>query len=132
MGIIPHLDWPMLTDSQLWAMLLACVMMLADIAAGFIGACIQHQVDSSKMRQGLLHKILVLIIIAIAYILSVGMEHVSGMDIVVPSTEIVCGYVIVMELASVLENIGKAWPDFTASKLFKTMRSIGGGEDGED
>lgn len=134
MGIIPPIEWPMLTDSQTWAILLACIMMIADVLAGFIGACIRHDVQSGKMREGLGHKALMLIIIAIAYILGVGMTHVSGANVEVPSTEIVCVYVIVMEMASVIENVTKSWPEFSATKLYESFAGFlkGGKDDGID
>lgn len=131
MGIIPPIEWPMMTDSQTWAILLACVMMLCDILSGFVGACVRHDVQSSKMREGLGHKILVLIIIAISYVLGVGLTHVSGQNIIVPSTEVVCGYVVVMEIASVIENVSAAWPEFSATELYKSFKRIGGDEDGD-
>lgn len=123
-GLIPPIEWPMLTESQTWAILLACVMMCCDVLVGFVGACIRHDVDSSKMREGLGHKVLVLVMIAISYVLGVGLAHVSGIDMIIPSTEVVCGYIIVMELASVLENIGGAWPSFKDTKLFRLFEKI--------
>lgn len=131
-GLIPPIVWPMLTQSQVWAILLACVMMIADVLTGFIGAVIRHDVDSSTMRKGLLHKVLVLVIIAVAYVLGVGLGYVSGIDMNVPSTEVVCGYVIVMEIASVLENVSKAWPEFNSTSLSKAFKGIGGDTDGSD
>lgn len=123
-GLVPRIVWPMLTESQIWAILLACVMMCADVLVGFLGACIRHDIQSSKMRAGLMHKIMVLIIIAVAYLLGVGLGYVSGIDVTIPSTEVVCGYVIVMELASVLENVGKAWPEFSGTQLYKAFEHI--------
>lgn len=114
----------MLTESQTWAILLACVMMICDVLTGFVGACIRHDVSSSKMREGLGHKILVLVMIAMACVLGVGLSHVSGINVTIPSTEVVCGYVIIMELASVLENVKKAWPEFSTTNLFKSYQKI--------
>lgn len=128
MGILPPLEWPMLTDSQMWAILLACGMMLFDIAAGFVGAFVRHDVQSAKMREGLGHKVLMLVIIAMVYILDVGLTHVSGSEIFVPATEVVCGYIIVMEFASVLENVAEAWPEFGASKAFTALQKAAGGD----
>lgn len=123
-GFVPPIVWPMLTVSQVWAMLLACIMMCCDVLVGFIGACIRHDVQSTKMRVGLGHKIMVLVIIAISYVLGVGIGYVSGVDITIPSTEVVCGYVIVMELTSVLENVGKSWPEFSSTQLYKAFAKI--------
>lgn len=119
MQIFPAIDFPIITDSQIWAIILACVMMLADIAVGTIAAVLNNNVQSSKMREGIVHKTLMLIVIAISYILGVGLNHVTGFELQVPSVEVVCGYIIVMELASVFENIGKGWPEFTDTALFR-------------
>lgn len=126
MGYMLSIDWPAMTDSQLWAVVLACLMMLFDILAGFLGACIRHDVSSTKMRDGIGHKCLELVFIVISYILSAGLTHVSGMNITVPSTEVVCGYIIVMELASVIENVGKSWPEFSSTQLYGYFRKIVG------
>lgn len=123
-GFVPPIVWPMLTESQTWAVLLACIMMCADVLVGFIGACIRHDVSSSKMRTGLMHKVLVLVIIAVAYVLGVGVGYIGGIDANIPSTEVVCGYVIVMELASVLENVSRAWPEFSGTQLYKAFESL--------
>lgn len=123
-GFVPPIVWPILTESQVWAIMLACVMMCADVLVGFLGACIRHDVQSAKMRTGLMHKVMVLVIIAVAYVLGVGLGYVSGVDVTIPSTEVVCGYVIVMELASVLENVGKAWPEFSGTQLYKAFEHI--------
>ena len=122
--MIPSIEWPMLTDSQTWAILLACVMMIADVMVGFVGALIRHDVDSSIMREGLGHKVLMFLIIAISYILGVGLSHVSGANITIPSTEVVCLYIIVMELTSVLENVRKVYPEFGGTKLFDLRKDI--------
>ena len=126
MGHMLSIDWPAMTDSQQWAVVLACLMMLFDILAGFFGACIRHDVSSTKMRDGIGHKCLELVFIAISYILSAGLTHVSGMNISVPSTEVVCGYIVVMELASVIENVGKSWPEFSGTQLYGYFRKIVG------
>lgn len=123
-GLFPPIEWPMLTESQTWAILSACMMMVCDVLTGFLGACIRHDVSSSKMREGLGHKILVLVMIAMAYVLGVGLSHISGVDVSIPSTEVVCSYVIVMELSSVLENVNRAWPEFSATGVYKAFHKI--------
>lgn len=124
--------WPMITESQMWAIILACVMMVLDVVSGFIGAMIRGAVDSSTMRRGLGHKLLMMVLIATSYILGVGLEHISNHIVNVPSTETVCIYIVVMEIASVIENVGAAWPDFTKSKLYQLFKDIVGGVENAD
>lgn len=120
---------PQLTESQTWSIIMACVMMLADIITGFTGAVVKHDISSTKMRDGIGHKIMILVLIAVAYVLGVGLGHVSSINAEIPSTEVVCWYVVVMEIASILENISKAWPEFSGTSLFKYISKIAGDED---
>ena len=121
-----------MTESQSWSIVMACIMMLADIAVGFVGAAVRHDISSTKMREGIGHKVMVLVLIAIAYLLNVGLGHVSGIETEIPSTEIVCWYVVVMELASVLENIALAWPEFADTRLVRYFSTFAGSDDNED
>lgn len=132
MGIIHTLDWPPMTESQSWSIMLACIMMMADVVVGFVGAAIRHDISSTKMRAGIGHKAMVFALIFVAYVLGVGLTHVSGIQFEVPSTEVVCWYTIVMELASIIENMAMAWPEFSGSKLFKYFSGFVGGEDNAD
>lgn len=129
MGIMQPFDWPPITESQLWSIVLACIMMVADVVVGFVGAAIRHDISSTKMREGIGHKVMMLALIAVAYVLGVGLTHVSGIEFDIPSTEVVCWYTIVMELASIIENIAMAWPAFSDSKLFRYFSGFIGGED---
>lgn len=122
---------PQLTESQTWSIIMACVMMLADIITGFVGAVVRHDIRSTKMREGIGHKIMILVLIAVAYVLGVGLGHVSGINTEIPSTEVVCWYVVVMEIASILENISKAWPEFSGTSLFKYISKIAGDDEDE-
>lgn len=116
MGSIPPVP---LSEAQTWSILLACVMMCADVIVGFIQAAINNQLSSTKMRQGLLHKVLILILIFVCLAIEVGIGHTVKLPYDIPTCEVVCGYVIVMELISILENIARGYPEFADSQLFK-------------
>ena len=57
--IINTLNFTSLT----WQVIATLVFILFDVITGFISAIIQKNVDSQKMREGLLRKILLIIII---------------------------------------------------------------------
>lgn len=116
MGSIPPVP---LSDAQTWSILLACVMMCADVVVGFIQAAINNQLSSTKMRQGLLHKVLILILIFVCLAIEIAIGHTVKLPYDIPTCEVVCGYVIVMELVSILENIARGYPEFANSQLFK-------------
>ena len=108
-----------LTKAQSWGIALACVMMVSDVVVGFISAAINNQLSSTKMRQGLLHKVLILILIFVCLAIEIGISHTVKLPYDILTCEVVCGYVIVMELVSILENIARGYPEFANSQLFK-------------
>lgn len=108
-----------LTEAQTWGIALACVMMLADILVGFVTAAINNEISSTKMRQGLLHKVLMLVLIVVCLAIELAIGHTVELPYDIPTCEVVCGYIVVMELMSVLENIGRGYPQFAGSALFK-------------
>lgn len=119
-----------ISDAQFWGIVLACLMMCADVLTGFIVAVINNEVSSTVMRKGLLHKVLTLILIAVCLAIEIAQTHMVVLPYDIPTCEVVCGYVVVMELASVLENIGKGYPDFADSAVLKLFNL--GDKDGED
>ena len=108
-----------LTDTQSWSIALACVMMISDVVVGFIVAIINEELSSIKMRKGLLHKALMLVLIFVCLAIEVGISHAVVLPYDVPTCEVVCGYIVIMELISVLENIAKGYPVLKDSALFK-------------
>lgn len=108
-----------LTDAQAWGIALACVMMVADVVVGFIVAAINEKLSSTKMRNGLLHKALMLVLIFVCLAIEVSISHTGTLPYEVPTCEVVCGYIVVMELISVLENIANGYPELRGSALFR-------------
>ena len=108
-----------LSDTQQWGIILACIMMCADVLVGFIGAVIQHNISSTKMRDGILHKILMLILIFLCLTIEIASSHMFKLLYDIPTCEVICGYTTVMELASIIENISTAYPEFAKSELAK-------------
>lgn len=91
-------------SSLLWQVVGTFIFMLADVISGFISAVIQKNVDSQKMREGLLRKILLIMIIALSFIV----QYTFGITSI---SKVVCIYIIVMEVISIMENIKKAGID---------------------
>ena len=108
-----------ITDTQSWSIALACVMMISDVVVGFIVAIINEELSSTKMRKGLLHKVLMLVLIFVCLAIEVGISHTVVLPYDVPTCKVVCGYIVIMELISVLENIAKGYPALKDSALFK-------------
>ena len=111
-----------INDMQLCSITLACTMMLADILVGFIVAVIKGEVSSVKMRVGLLHKVLLLVLIVVCLAIEVAIGHAVPLPYDIPTCEVVCAYIVIMELSSVLENIANGYPEVTDTALFKLFK----------
>ncbi len=113
-----------LTEAQLWAAGTACVFMLLDCLSGFIQACANGDVQSSKMRVGLLHKASMALVIVAVIVLEVASAHVAGLAIDGLGTVPVCCIVVLMELVSIWENVCKANPDLRDSPLGRLLGDV--------
>ena len=99
-----------------WQIISPIIFSIADIITGFIQAVINKDVDSTKMRNGLLHKILIITIILLSF---VG-DYTFNLNFI---SKIVCSYVIIMEIMSITENITNAGIDITIlSNILKIKR----------
>lgn len=110
--IIQQLDFSNLG----WQIATPIIFSIADIITGFIQAVINNDVRSRKMREGLLHKILIIIILLLSFVASAtfNLSMIS---------KFVCVYIIIMETISIFENLAKAGIDF---KELKKIFFIGG------
>lgn len=92
------------------------VFIAFDILTGILCAWSEKKLTSSAMRKGLVNKCAETISIALGYFVDEAQETVS-IGINVPMYASVSIYVCVMELISVMENLGKLNP-----KLFGFFR----------
>ena len=88
-----------------WQILTPLAFMLADIITGIIQAVINKNLDSQKMREGLLRKLGLILIIILGFIIR------YAFNIPIISKAIVI-YILLMETLSILENLKKAGIDF--------------------
>lgn len=110
-----------------WILLLPLVLMAADIITGWLQATINGTWDSTKMRVGLFRKSGELLVIIIAYVIYAAIS----LPFDVPA--FIAGYIIIMELISVCENLDQAGlpvPRWVTRKLRKVAKDIA--EDDEE
>lgn len=91
-------------SSLSWQLVGTLIFMLGDIISGVISAIIQNNLDSQKMREGILRKILLILIIILSFVI----QFMFKLSII---SKIVCIYIIVMEVISIAENLKKAGID---------------------
>ena len=108
-----------ITDNPTAPVAIAAVLILIalDVVVGFTGAAITKTISSSKMRSGLLHKLMELAAVALADIVDGAL--LGGFDIVEGSPLLigVCAYIALMEVSSVLELIAKYNPDMAGAGI---------------
>lgn len=102
-------------SSFLWQILTPLIFSLADVITGYIQAIINKNVDSSKMRTGLLHKCLIVLILG----LSVVISYAFNTKAIVSTISI---YILVMETTSIIENLKKAGIDLKGLDLNKNNK----------
>lgn len=96
----------------IWQVITPLLFSLCDIITGYIQAIINKNVDSSVMREGLLHKMLLIIIMLLAFV----MQFAFGLKAI---SITVCLYICLMETVSILENLKKAGIDLKISEFLK-------------
>lgn len=118
--------------TRYWVILLPLILMAADIVTGWIQATVNGTWDSTKMRKGLYRKSGELLIIILAYVISIAIS--LPFDV----AAFIAGYIIIMELLSVCENLDQAglpMPTWIINRLGKVAKDMteddpfGGGAD---
>ena len=104
------------TDIVLMVVILALIG--ADIITGIIKAIIRGSFSSNEMRAGLLRKSGTIILMLLAY----GLQYVSGYLDMLPAElgvvyDGVAAYIILMEIASNIENILIINPELGGEKI---------------
>ena len=107
------------TEPELWAVIAACVMMAMDVVTGFTGAVVTRTVSSTRMREGIGHKAMLVLLIVLAVLVQTFSLHIGDMGWSIPLIVPVCVYIVVMEVASVVENCVTAYPDLKDSPLVR-------------
>lgn len=98
-------------SSLTWQIIAPLIFMGVDILTGYVQAVINKNPDSKIMRQGLLHKSLLLIVIMIGYVV----DYAFGLNCI---AKVIAMYICVMELTSILENLKRAGLDLKGLNKF--------------
>lgn len=120
-------------DNPLAQVLVAAVFIgvILDVVLGLIGAALRHEIKSSKMREGIQHKIAEFGLLLAADIID-GMLA-GGFDLgIAPVLVSTAGFLAIMEVFSICENCIKMNPDFVdvplIGKVAKLVHEAKGGD----
>lgn len=84
-----------------------------DIITGLIKAGYKGNYNSSIMRQGGYHKLMELIAIVVAYFIEFSVAYIH-LGVNIPAAAAVAGYICVMEIISIMENVCAVNPELCA------------------
>ena len=109
-----------------WILFLPLFLMAADVITGWIQATINETWDSTKMRVGLYRKSGEILVIVIAYVIY------AAINLPVDMPAFIAGYIIIMEIISVAENLDEAGlpvPRWVTRRLKKVADDLSEEED---
>lgn len=107
------------TEPQVWAIVGAFLMMLFDMVTGIAQAIFNCSFKSSTMRRGLCHKATLSLIIMLVICIEILSSHIVGLNFGGITIYVVCGAIIGMEFASILENLKQAYPELADTPIMK-------------
>lgn len=87
-----------------------------DMLTGLIKAFKEKAYTSSVMREGLFHKCGSILAIIFGVLVDYAQTFID-LGVTIPFAISICGYVILMEVGSIIENIGKINPDILPKQL---------------
>ncbi len=111
---------------------------LSDFITGIIKGYVTGQLSSAKMRRGGVNKLAELVVMATACGLEVGIQQLGRYyesDVLASITGMVAailvfGYIVIMELISILENYAEINSDAAwVAKLLKRLKNVNDKED---
>ena len=87
-----------------------------DMGSGLVKAFKEKAYTSAIMREGLFHKCGSALCIVFGSLAEYAQSFLD-LGINIPVADMICGYICVMEMGSIIENIGKINPEIVPSKL---------------
>lgn len=94
-----------------------------DYMTGLLKAFATRAFESKIMRQGLFHKVALLLVMLLGWLVDYA-QTVVDLGFAVPVGGALCVYIIMMELGSSLENICKMNPELMPDKLMELFGGV--------
>lgn len=112
-----------MNDVEIFFLELAGAIVLLDFISGFAKAVYTHSVASSKMRDGLFHKFAYVLIVALCILLDYAQAK-GNIGTHVPLTLIACGYIVITDIVSFVENVCVFNPQIANMRIVKVILSV--------
>ena len=114
------------------ALIIVFIFIVFDIATGWLKALSTGTTNSSIMRQGLYRKLAEIISVLFGYTCQYVFPLV-GIDVNIPLAAGIATYIVLMETASIIENLGVMNPNLAnvLSKFFSNEKLDNGESEGK-
>jgi phage-related holin len=120
-----------LVGVEMMQYLITFAFIVMDFVTGIVKGFATHTFKSSVMREGLYHKIGLIMIVALGVLVDYAQGYLD-IGVTVPVAGAVCAYICLMEIGSGIENICKINPEILPEKvtsLFLGLKSSGESSD---
>lgn len=96
--------------------LITALFILLDMITGLIKAFKEKAYTSSVMREGLFHKCGSVLCVCFGVLVDYAQSYLD-LGVTIPVAIALCGYVVLMEIGSIIENVCKINPQIMPNKL---------------
>lgn len=99
------------------------LFMVLDFISGIVMAVKNKNFNSSVMREGLFNKFGSVCVITCAVLIDWGQTYLD-LGFTVPVASAMCSYIILMEIASILENVGRINKKLVPEKIRSILEKV--------
>lgn len=103
--------------------IIVMVFIILDIITGLLKAFKQKEYSSTYMREGLYHKCGSIFCILFGTLIDYTQKYLD-IGVSIPILKAICGYIILMEITSIIENICLLNPDIMPEKLTQYFKKL--------
>lgn len=100
--------------------LVTIIFIILDIVSGVLQAMINHTFQSHKMREGGIRKLYLLVVIIFGVALDYS-QTLIDLGFNLPCLSMICVYISLMEIMSIIENINLGFPNALPKSLTKIL-----------
>ena len=113
---------------------IAFAFIVLDFLTGIVKAFATNSFTSTKMREGLFHKVALILCMILGGLVDYAQRYME-LGVAVPVAAAICVYICIMEITSIIENVCKINPQLMPDKLSALFGGLkrdgkdGGGEE---
>lgn len=104
-------------------LLITVIFIILDVVTGIFKCLATKSYDSSKMRQGLYHKLGSILCISFSILCDFSQQYLD-IGLTIPIAKAVCAYICIMEIGSIIENICVLNPDILPDKVKQYFKKL--------